>query len=161
MEEHKQDKIIYHQQTTKYSEINEHSDWKDVGIQNVYSSIPGENYDQKLQRGFRQAPWTNPVEVAIANSEKAVEDNEMGKMLCQLVKQQSASTVDIEEFSGNPSQYFYFRSIFWEVVEKKIADPQGRLNRSIKLTTGEVRELVKPFIHDNLKYGYETSMKLL
>ena len=112
MEEHKQDKIIYHQQTTKDSEINEHSDRKDVGIQNVYSSIPGENYDQKLQRGFRQAPWTNPVEVAIANSEKAVEDNEMGKMLCQLVKQQSASTVDIEEFSGNPSQYFYFRSIF-------------------------------------------------
>ena len=56
MEEHKQDKIIYHQQTTKHSEINEHSDRKDVGIQNVYSSIPGENYDQKLKGAFRQAP---------------------------------------------------------------------------------------------------------
>ena len=51
-----QEKIIYHQQTTKHSEINEHSDRKDVRIQNVYSSIPGENYDQKLQRAFRQAP---------------------------------------------------------------------------------------------------------
>ena len=56
MEEHKQDKIIYHQQTTKHSEINEHSDRKDVGIQNVYGGIPGENYDQKLKRAFRQAP---------------------------------------------------------------------------------------------------------
>ena len=45
--------------------------------------------------------------------------------------------------------------MFREVVEKKISDPQGRLTRLIKSTTGEVRELVKPFIHDNPKYGYE------
>ena len=56
----------------------------------------------------------------------------MGKRLCQLVKQQSAPTVDIEEFNGNPLQYSYFRSMFREVVEKKIADPQGRLSRLIK-----------------------------
>ena len=40
-------------------------------------------------------PQTNPVEVAIRNSDKAVEGNKMGKMLCQLVKQKSAPTVDI------------------------------------------------------------------
>ena len=153
MEEHKQDKIIYHQQTTKHSEINQHGDRKNVGTQNVYSSIPRESYDQRLQRVFRQAPRTNPVEPATASSKKAVEDIEMGKMLLQLVKQQSAPTVDIEEFDGNPLQYSYFRSMFREVAEKKIADPQGRLTRLIKLTTGEVRELVQPFIHDNLKYG--------
>ena len=120
-----------------------------------------ENYDQKLQRAFRQAPLTNPAEVAIVNSEKAVEDYEMGKILCHLVKQQSTPIVDIEEFDGNPLQYTYFRSIFREVVEKKIADPQGRLARLIKLTTGDLRELVKPFILDNPKYGYENAIKLL
>ena len=36
----------------------------------------------------------------------------MGKMLCQLVKQESTPTVDIEEFDGNPLQYTYFRSMF-------------------------------------------------
>ena len=59
---------------------------KHVGMQNVDSSIPQENYDSKLQRAFRQAPKTNSVEVAIENSEKTVEDNELWKMLCQLVK---------------------------------------------------------------------------
>ena len=86
MEEQKQEKIVYHQQITKHSEINQHGDRTNAGVQNVYSSIPRESYDQKLQRAFRQAPRANPGEAAIANSEKAVEDNEMGKMLCQLVK---------------------------------------------------------------------------
>ena len=35
-----------------------------------------------------------------------------------------------------------------------IAGPKGRLTRLMKFTTGEVRELVKPFIHDNPEYGY-------
>ena len=33
IKEHKQDKIIYYQQTTKHSEINQHSDRENVGIQ--------------------------------------------------------------------------------------------------------------------------------
>ena len=85
----------------------------------------------------------------------------MGKMLYQLVKQKSAPTIDIGEFDGNPLQYSYLSSMFREVVEKKIANPQRRLTWFIKLTTGEVRELVKPFIQDNPKYGYENAMKLL
>ena len=51
--------------------------------------------------------------------------------------------------------------MFREVVENKIADPHSRLTQLIKLTTEKVRELVKPFIQDNPKYGYENAMKLL
>ena len=133
-------------------------------MQNVHRSIPRENYNQKfeninIQCAFRQPLRTNPVEFAIANSERerAVEDNEMGKMLCQLVKQQSAPTVDIEEFDGNPLQYTYSRSMFQEIVEKKIPDPQKRLKQLVKLAT-EVRELFKPFVHDNLKYDYKNAI---
>ena len=46
-------------------------------------------------------------------------------------------------------------------MEKKIVHPQGRLTRLIKLTTEEERELVKPFIRNNPKYGYENVMTLL
>ena len=52
IEGYKQDNITYHQQIMKHSEINQHSDGKNVGIQNVYSSIPRENYEQKLHRAF-------------------------------------------------------------------------------------------------------------
>ena len=100
-----------------------------------------------MQRAFGEAPRTNLLEIAIINSERAMEDNEIGKMLCQLVKQQLARSVDIEQFDGNPLQYTYFRSMF-RVVVKKIINPQGRLTQMIKLANGEVRML---FIHDNPK----------
>ena len=38
--------------------------------------------------------------------------------------------------------------MFREAVEKRINDPQGKLTRLINLTSGEAKELVKPFIHD-------------
>ena len=60
-----------------------------------------------------------------------------------------------------PFAISFFRSMFQEVMEKKIADSQERLTRLIKLIPGEVRQLVKPFIHDNPKYGYGNAMKLL
>ena len=50
---------------------------------------------------------------------KPCEDNEIGAMLYQLVKEQSAPSVDIEVFDGNPLHYTYFRSMFREAVEKR------------------------------------------
>ena len=54
---------------------------------------------------------------------KPCDDNETGTMLYQLVKEQSASSVDKEVFGGNPLQCTYFRSMFREAVEKRIKDP--------------------------------------
>ena len=82
-------------------------------------------------------------------------------MLYQLVKEQSAPSVDIEVFDGNPLNYTYFRSMFREAVEKRIKDPQGKLTRLINLTSGEAKELVKPFIHDRPECGFSNAMSLL
>ena len=43
---------------------------------------------------------------------KPCEDNEIGVMLYQLVKEQSAPSVDMEVFDGNPCHYTYFKSLF-------------------------------------------------
>ena len=44
---------------------------------------------------------------------KACEDNEIGTMLYQLhYQEQSAPSVDIEVFNGNPLPHTYFRSMF-------------------------------------------------
>ena len=92
---------------------------------------------------------------------KPCEDNEIGTMLYQLVKEQSAPSVDIEVFDGNPLHYTYFRSMFREAVEKRIKDPQAKLARLINLTSREAKELVKPFIHDRPECGFANAMRLL
>ena len=51
--------------------------------------------------------------------------------------------------------------MFREAVEKRIKDPQGKLTRLINLTSGEAKELVKPFIHDRLECGFENAMRVL
>ena len=89
------------------------------------------------------------------------EDNEIGTMLYQLVKEQSAPSVDIEVFDGNPLNCTYFRSMFREAVEKRIKDPQGKLTRLINLTSGEAKELAKPFVHDRPECGFSNAMSLL
>ena len=62
---------------------------------------------------------------------------------------------------GNPLNFVYFLSIFAESVEKKIEDPQGKLLRLIRCTTGEAQELVKHFINDKLAHGYRNTIELL
>ena len=85
----------------------------------------------------------------------------IGDMLYRLVKEQSAPDVDMETFDGNPLNYTYFRCMFRETVEKKIDDPQGRLTRLIKYTSGEAQEMVKHFIHDRPDRGYQNAITLL
>ena len=51
--------------------------------------------------------------------------------------------------------------MFREAVEKRIKDTQGKLTRLINLTSGEAKELVKPFIHDRPECGFANAMKLL
>ena len=82
-------------------------------------------------------------------------------MLYQLVKEQSAPSADMEVFDGNPLYYTYFRSMFRGALEKRIKDPQGKLTRLINLTSGEAKELVKPFIHDRPECGFANAMRLL
>ena len=82
-------------------------------------------------------------------------------MLYQLVKEQSAPSIDIELFDGNPLHYTYFRSMLRGAVEKRIKDLQGKLTRLINLTSGEAKEFIKPFIHDRPECGFANAMRLL
>ena len=55
---------------------------------------------------------TNPKEVIDRITKPCKEDNEIGKMLYQLVKEQPTPSVDIEVLDGSPLHYTYFRSMF-------------------------------------------------
>ena len=51
--------------------------------------------------------------------------------------------------------------MFQEAVDKRIEDPQGELTCLINLTSGEAKELVKPFIHDRPRYGFANAMRIM
>ena len=54
-------------------------------------------------------------------------DKGVSKMMCQLLKEQSAPDIDIDVFSRNPMDFHYLMAVFSEIVEKKVGDPRGKL----------------------------------
>ena len=66
-------------------------------------------------------------------------DEGVSKMMCQLLKQQSAPDIDIDVFSRNPMDFHYLMAVFNEIVEKKVDDPGGKLTRLIKYTAGDAK----------------------
>ena len=70
-------------------------------------------------------------------------DSEMAQMMSKLLRQQATPEVDIDVFTGDPTEYHNFLAAFEEVVEKKIDDARGRLTRLIKYNDGEPKEMIK------------------
>ena len=87
--------------------------------------------------------------------------SEMAQMMNKLLRQQAAPEVDIDVFTGDPTEYLYFLAVFEEVVEKKIDDARGRLTRLIKYTDGEPKEMIKHCIHQPANIGYKNARSLL
>ena len=88
-------------------------------------------------------------------------DEGVSKMMCQLLKQQSALHIDIDIFSGNPMDFHYFMAVFNEMVEKKVDNPRGKVTRLIKYTAGDAKEMVKKCIQLAAEIGFETAKRLL
>ena len=57
---------------------------------------------------------------------------DLSRMMCVLLRHQSAPEVGIETLRCDPLEYHYFISVFREMVELKIDDPHGRLVRLLK-----------------------------
>ncbi len=98
----------------------------------------------------------NMVENGIGTGSRHVEES-----IVKLLQLQTAPTVDIDEYDGNPLEFNYFLATFKEVVEQKVEDPRGRLTRLIKYTKGEAKELIKNCIQEDPSSGYIHAMSLL
>ena len=77
------------------------------------------------------------------------------------MSQKSAPNVDIDMFDRNPMEFYYFMSIFEEMVESKVIDPRGRLTCLINYTKGEATELVKHCIQQPTEVCYDSAKNLL
>ena len=81
--------------------------------------------------------------------------------LVNLIKQQAAPDVEIDVFSGDPLEYTYFITNFKEIVESSIDGQTARLNRLIKYTSGEAKELIKHCVHESKSDCYDKAIDLL
>ena len=82
-------------------------------------------------------------------------------VLCQLLRQQAASEVDMEVFDGNLLNFKYFRSILKEVVKTELEDRRGQLTRLTQYTSGEAKDLVKNCIYLTLGEEYRKTIRVL
>ena len=57
--------------------------------------------------------------------------------MISMMELQSAPTVKLDVFAGDPLEYSYFKASFRDVVEKTIPDQKGKLTRLIQYTSGE------------------------
>jgi len=91
-------------------------------------------------------------------------ENQQTKMMdamFKLVDLHTAPAIDIDVFSGDPLEYDFFRATFHDVVERKIADPVGRLMRLYKYTAGDAKELIKHCIREEKSTCFDEAISLL
>ena len=67
----------------------------------------------------------------------------LAKQLSEIVKLQAAPEVKIDSFSGDPLEFTYFIQNFKDIIESTVDSQSGGLNRLIKYTKGEAKELIK------------------
>lgn len=86
---------------------------------------------------------------------------DVAQAMMQMININSAPVSDIDVFGGNPLDYDYFRATFADVVESKIKDQRGKLTRLIKYTTGEAKDLIKEFIHEDAETCFDMAINAL
>ncbi len=100
------------------------------------------------------------------SSKSKKESNDFPNMEVQLammdmMKLQCAPPPDIDTFSGDPLEFYYFRTTFKEVIETTVPDQRGCLTRLIKFTSGDAKELIRHCVHADPESCYDQAISLL
>ena len=141
---------ISHETTKVRTSVDAHQfSWK---ICNPPTRMKMDDTRTSHQEPLLRSSLKKPREAPSSSSEIT---GDISRMLCNLLRQQSAPDVDIPVFTGNPLEYHYFMSSFKEAVECKIDDPHGRLVHLLKFTDGEAKETIQHCIQQSPEVGYK------
>ena len=94
--------------------------------------------------------------VSDSNSESSL----LADAMIKLAGLHSAPRVDLDIFMGDPLEYRYFRTTFTDVVERNVKDQRGRLNRLLKYTDGEAKDLIKHCIDEDNDVCFDKDIEL-
>ena len=117
------------------------------------------HHHRKENGDFKKSAHLNPNAPSykpIMNTKK-----DLYGILTSMIQQQAVPEVELDTFDGNPLEYNYFMDLFYEVVQKWIEDPKGRLLRLLKYTKGEAHDLIKHCVQEPSYMGYSTAKGLL
>ena len=84
-------------------------------------------------------------------------DADIAQSILKLMDLHSSPAVDLDVFNGNPLEYTYFK----DAMEGKIDDQKGHLTCLVKYTSGEAKDLIKEFIHEDASKCYDLAIKAL
>ena len=140
-----------HQRSSKHSQPHSCMKVTNVSQSNIKD-------DDRVKKSMKQK---NSDTSNLKASKVDCTDSEMEQMMSMLLRQQAASEVDIDLFTGDPTEYHYFSAIFEEVAEKKVDDARGRLTRLIKYTDEEPKKMIKHSIKQPENTGYKNARSLL
>ena len=128
--------------------------------QSLYSmQIKKENSEASCSQ--QDSDYLNPVYQAEQEKEEFSSEKKIMDALCHLVKQQLAPNIELDVFDGNPLDFHYFMTLFYEVVERRIDDPRGRLGRLLKYASGNAKEMIKHCAQEPPTMGYQHAKKIL
>ena len=133
---------------------------KSEAITKIYE----EDYSSKHPGAFMNTSCQKSIIPTINDKVRQNIDNtkaELGNAIMTLANVHAAPQVELDIFAGNPLDYSYFKTTFKDVVERTVNDERGRLNRLLKYTKGEAKELIQPCVHEPDKYCYKRALKLL
>ena len=102
----------------------------------------------------------NKINPTIQNT-NVQSDSQLQLAVMDIMRLQCAPKPNLDTFSGDPLDYWYFRASFREVVEAAVPDQHGRLTRLIQYTSGEAKDLVKHLVHASKNSCYDQAIKLL
>ena len=109
----------------------------------------------------QECDYLIPVYQAVQKKEGFSSEKKIVDALCHLVKQQSATDIELDVFDGDPLDFHYFMTLFYEVVGKIIDDPRGRLARLPKHASGNAKEMIKHCVQEPTTMGYQHAKKIL
>ena len=124
-----------------------------------------DKYDQQKESNLKMGPIAEAKIPPQCTKSRTLTntgcEDQLAKLLSKIVKLQAAPDVEIDVFSGDPLEYTYFIKNFKDIIETTVDSQSGRLNRLIKYTDGEAKELIKHCVHEDKGECYNRALELL
>ena len=137
------------------ADFDDHEKWF-LEIESAYiDAVRGARAWLKSQQSLSSSEKTKPDSAPAA----VVTKSDDSAAMCDLINLMNIPTVEIDMYDGNPMDYQAFITIFDELIDSKLGDPQLKLTRLLQYTTGAAKSAIKNCVGG--ESGYKQARDIL